>query len=1018
MGAFLLVGCSTPVEPPPNANAGHIALLRVASEHRLLLPLLAGQRAVESCSVASPLGPRCLSAARPQARLALRSARRRVERAAGTVEATEQLHSLGLAVLLGEAKVGAAVELLEQAAESRPRDPFLLTDLAAAYFVRGAEEDRPLDFAAGLEAVEIALEEAPRLEAALFNRDLIRGALHLGPAGAPVPAWRETPLSLADLGDLVLVERWTRENPQKVRLLIEETLFGAWATSEPDEAASILAVLAQAGVTFERERGDAMIRDAAAVIQLAEQRRDHRRLAVLRSGHGEFALGLGLFAKHEFSLAATHFAQAASQLEKAGSPFGLWSSFYHAVCLFFEPAYDASLGELDALEREIGDARYPNVLGRVQWMKGLLYLMDGRFGPSLAHYERALALFQATGEAAYVAYIHTLIAKNLRLAGAKDAAWRHEREALAGRDLLASRDRVFSILLEASDSCLDHSLPRAALAFFDEQLAAAREADRPFLEVEAQLRRARVFLTLGNYEAADRACAAARAGMPAVERKSLGRAMADLGAVEGTLTLRRDPAAALHTLQDSLAYFRSTGGAIEALPLFPLLAQAQRASGDAGAAQETLDQGLSEAERQRGSLLAPDQRAAYLASARELFEAAITFALESGDSARAFSLAERLRNRTLAELRWRTQPDRAEIGSQAGVDLAQVRERLPPGALLVTYTVLPDRLLRWVVSQHRAALEVEPVDRSSLKHLVLRFRAERVRGSRDPQRSPAGHSLARLLLPSALSELAEEAPVLVAPTKCSYEVPFAALPLVSDDRLLVEKHSLRVLPNLGLAVAAPPPVPLAAPSQRLLVVGNPAFPASLFPGLSSLAAAEEEARELAGLYPGARLLTNSNATPSAVLAGLQGKTLFQFAGHAIADSANGAASGLLLAAEPGEAPETALLQAQEIAGLDLRSLDLVVLAACSTAVGTYPESEETANLATAFLAAGAGAVVASAWEVLDEPTRKLTLLLHRALAAGAPPAEALRRAQRALLAEPDTRTSSAWDAFRLLAAGF
>ena len=105
--------------------------------------------------------------------------------------------------------------------------------------------------------------------------------------------------------------------------------------------------------------------------------------------------------------------------------------------------------------------------------------------------------------------------------------------------------------------------------------------------------------------------------------------------------------------------------------------------------------------------------------------------------------------------------------------------------------------------------------------------------------------------------------------------------------------------------------------------------------------------------------------------------------------------------------------------IDLQSLevrpDLVVLSACETGRGMTPAAGERWGLATGFLAAGASTVVASGWKVPDEPSGALMARFYDELAT-AGPAEALRSAQRALLAGEagsDAASPAAWGAFSL-----
>ena len=118
--------------------------------------------------------------------------------------------------------------------------------------------------------------------------------------------------------------------------------------------------------------------------------------------------------------------------------------------------------------------------------------------------------------------------------------------------------------------------------------------------------------------------------------------------------------------------------------------------------------------------------------------------------------------------------------------------------------------------------------------------------------------------------------------------------------------------------------------------------------------------------------------------------IVHLAAHAYADSLRPARSRLLLGGPSrGEA-----LTVGEISSLPLRRGAMVVLSACSTAAGPVPNGEGTLSLARAFLAAGAGTVIASLWPVDDEETRLLMTAFHGHVVRGRTPDEALRLAGR------------------------
>jgi CHAT domain-containing protein len=81
------------------------------------------------------------------------------------------------------------------------------------------------------------------------------------------------------------------------------------------------------------------------------------------------------------------------------------------------------------------------------------------------------------------------------------------------------------------------------------------------------------------------------------------------------------------------------------------------------------------------------------------------------------------------------------------------------------------------------------------------------------------------------------------------------------------------------------------------------------------------------------------------------------------------------------------------------SCGLVILASCLSDVANA-DYDEALTLATAFMSAGAGGVVAARWRVADSATALLMSAFHRYLNAGIDPAPALRRAQLWMI-DPD-----------------
>ncbi|MGH9438059.1 MAG: CHAT domain-containing protein, partial [Terriglobia bacterium] len=104
-------------------------------------------------------------------------------------------------------------------------------------------------------------------------------------------------------------------------------------------------------------------------------------------------------------------------------------------------------------------------------------------------------------------------------------------------------------------------------------------------------------------------------------------------------------------------------------------------------------------------------------------------------------------------------------------------------------------------------------------------------------------------------------------------------------------------------------------------------------------------------------------------------------------------------------------------GLHLNA-DMVVLSACSTAVGHLQGEEGIADLARTFLAVGAKSVVSTLWQIDDTYSLFLMKRFYTHLREGMPEAVALADSQKDLLSKFGRNTPVAdWAAFTLLGDG-
>jgi CHAT domain-containing protein len=114
-------------------------------------------------------------------------------------------------------------------------------------------------------------------------------------------------------------------------------------------------------------------------------------------------------------------------------------------------------------------------------------------------------------------------------------------------------------------------------------------------------------------------------------------------------------------------------------------------------------------------------------------------------------------------------------------------------------------------------------------------------------------------------------------------------------------------------------------------------------------------------------------------------------------------SGLALAGannrqHAGPDEDDGILTAQEIAAMDLSSVEWAVLSACDTGVGEIKAGEGVFGLRRAFQVAGADTLIMSLWSVEDEATRAgMKALYEGRLTKGMDTAEAARHASLTVL---------------------
>jgi CHAT domain-containing protein len=205
----------------------------------------------------------------------------------------------------------------------------------------------------------------------------------------------------------------------------------------------------------------------------------------------------------------------------------------------------------------------------------------------------------------------------------------------------------------------------------------------------------------------------------------------------------------------------------------------------------------------------------------------------------------------------------------------------------------------------------------------------------------------------------------------------------------------------------------------------------------ALAATDQEAKQIKAIFPQTKILSGKQATENAVKQ-LKAPSILHLATHGfflpdqevplVKDEFNQQQpkafnpenpllrSGLALAGFNNRYKIEAnmndgVLTGLEVAGLNLRGTQLVVLSACETGLGDTKVGEGLYGLRRALVIAGSQSEVLSLWKVDDAGTKDLMVKYYQNLKAGQGRHEALRSAQLELLSQDDYKHPYYWASF-------
>ena len=685
----------------------------------------------------------------------------------------------------------------------------------------------------------------------------------------------------------------------------------------------------------------------------------------------------------EFSAAQADLRRAEQKLARGGQLL-LLAKVHHNLGFVAGRRGDvpAALNWFDQAEREANRLGVPQAILLLDRCETLLAarLVDEAREVG----QRAARELQAGGMKADLAEARLLLAQAALVAG--DLAEARQLATLARRSFLHQRRPGWAALARYASLraawLQGDSSQRALLAAYDtvHELTQARWAG-PALD--ARLIAARIALQRGRVDEAEvelhKASRARRSG-PADLRARAWHAEALLRHARGD---RRGTEAALRAGVRVLARHQATLGATElrvhaAAHAEDLADLGIRVALESGQARRV----LAWAERWRaGALLmrpvrppADAEVADHLTELRHLVSQVEAAGFAAEDTSRL------LRRQAVLEEEIRRKARHAHGDHGGRGDAAPTIAELVAGLgddALVELVECGKQLHAVTLARGRARLHhLGAVDQVEVEMAALRFALGRLARRRGSAASRAAaieslhHAIGRLdeLLISPLAASIGDRALVVVPTGALHALPWSTLPSCRG-------RAVSVCPSAVLWLRAATSQPPRAGNGSILVAG---------PGLPHAAA---EVSDLAAVYPRGNSLQGSDATTAKVAQAVDGAGLLHVAAHGTFRADNPLFSSLRLADGP-----LTVYDLEALAEAPRR----VVLSACDVGLSAVRPGAELMGFSSALFSLGSQTLVASVVSVPDATTRPLMVEVHRRLARGTRPAEALAGAQASL----------------------
>ena len=792
----------------------------------------------------------------------------------------------------------------------------------------------------------------------------------------------ERPTTAADVDALIGEgERLLRDKPADAKAVFDRALAGAQRLSlEPQEGASHCGIAsALRGLAQYQPAYDSALR----CLEIYERIKYQSGV-----GRANLLMSVATDLMGRMPEARTRAEQALAAYEAAGDVRGRLLTLLQLVRVnprsgesvkFYARVVDAAV--------EAGD-RGVEASALHSW--GDYLFTSGQLEDSLARLEQAAAAYESIADSVALGTVYNSLGRLYRAHGRLDEALAFQMKALALHEREKSAFELMQSLnaVGVVQSMLGHTA--AARGYYERALAIGEKSSSPRIQDFLRANIAGLWIDEGQFErGASVLEGVLERGLdayPSLRYVRLSYASLKLGRMDKAL------AAALRAVETCRA------GTGECVAARTRLSSVRAATGDYDAALAEVDTALATLEETRTKLVPADfLRQEFHRYQEYVYSQAIALKLSRNQTDAALETAELARSRAMLDL-LAGRNLRVGAAPATAADIAGMAKRL--NSVFVLYWLTDDELCIWVVPP-AGETRVRRVNilRSRLTDLV---RSTSLDLDSDPARPAAWRELYDILI-SPIADMLPRTPgalLTIVPDGPLHHLSFAALQ-DARGRYLLERYAIHYVPAAAVLQFTEPMRRADSRAGGVLLVADPVLPtrSRLDSALPRLPGARDEANAIAMLLPRQRVmrLTDAAATEPSVRDAAADRHVVHFATHAVMRDDDPLASFLALGAGPRDGTADGVLTAAEIYTWKLHA-DLVVLSACRSAGGRIT-GDGIATFARAFIYAGTPTLVASLWDVADEPTNRLLPAFYRSWLGGQSKARALRTAQLELLAD-------------------